>query len=462
MGFTSAVRAVGSAALAGVLLLGTAPAASADEIRDKQWALDAFDVEKVWKESTGKGVTVAVLDDPVNGSHPDLHKNVLPGRDMVNGGPANEEQKNDHGTSMAALIAGHGHGPGSKDGVIGLAPDAKILPVGLTIPRNDYDGEVTSFAEAMRYAVDEGVSVINMSLSGKAITKEEKQALAYASAKDVLVVASSGNVGARMGYPARSPSVVSVGAITEAGNVWEDSNYGPELMLTAPGERIQSAAASEPYQFANGTSNAAAYVSGAAALLRAKFPDLSAGQIVNRLVKTALMPEAMGKGHNTRYGHGMIRPYRALTEDIPAGSKQGPLKAPEATLSPEPGEPGDGKGDANNEADGNQASSDESGMSTTQLAGLGVLILAGVAIVVGVVLFFVNRGKRRNGPPPPGGWGGGPGSGGPGGGGPGQAPPPQYMPPQPPAPGQHHQPGPGPYQPNQPPQGPPGYCLRHP
>lgn len=456
MGFTSAVRAVGSAALAGALLLGTAPAASADEIRDGQWPLKAFDVAKVWKESSGENVTVAVLDDAVNGSHPDLRKNVLPGRDMVNGGPANDEKQEDHGTNVAAAIAGHGSGPNGADGISGLAPNAKILPVGLYDPKLK-KGRYTSFAEGMRYAVDEGASVINISIGASGVTKEEEQAIAYAASNDVLIVAGSGNDGARISDPARVPGVVAVGAITEAGNVWEDSNYGKQLMLTAPGDDISTAAASEPYQTASGTSLATAYVSGAAALLRAKFPDLSAGQIVNRLVKTALMPEAMGKGHNTRYGHGMIRPYRALTEDIPAGSKQGPLKAPEATLSPEPGEPGDGKGDANNEADGNQASSDESGMSTTQLAGLGVLILAGVAIVVGVVLFFVNRGKRRNGPPPPGGWGGGPGSGGPGGGGPGQAPPPQYMPPQPPAPGQYHQPGPGPYQPNQPPQGPPGY-----
>lgn len=460
MSFTSAARAVSGAALAGALLLGVAPAASADEIRDEQWALEAFDVEKVWQESTGEDVTVAVLDDAVNGDHPDLRKNVLPGKDMVNGGPANKKTNEDHGTAMAALIAGHGHGPGNKDGVVGLAPDAKILPVALTKSPKGEGGKLTNFAEGLRYAVDEGASVINMSFGGSALTDGEEEALAYAASKDVLVVAGAGNDGARMGYPARSPSVVGVGAITEAGNMWEDSNFGKQLMLTAPGDRIRSAAATEPYRLSSGTSNASAYVSGAAALLRAKFPDLSAGQIANRLVKTALMPESIEEKRDLNYGYGMIRPLRALTEDIPAGSERGPLEAPDGTLPPEPGEPGDGKGEGNNESDnaGSNQASDDDGMTTSQLAGIGIVGLSVVGLIIGAIIFFKKRGNRSNDPPPPGNWGG-PG-GGPGyGSGGGQAPPPQYMPSQPPAPGQYHQPPPGSgtYPQNQPPQGPPGY-----
>lgn len=459
MSFTSTARAVGGAALAGTLLLGVAPTASADQIRDDQWALEAFDVEKVWEESTGEGVTVAVLDDAVNGSHPDLRRNVLPGKDMVKGGPANNEKQEDHGTNVAAVIAAHGSGSGGGDGIRGLAPDAKILPVGLNDPKSN-GGKYTTYAEAIRYAVDEGAKVINMSFAADDITAEEEKAVAYAASKDVLIVAGAGNDGAGLAYPARTPGVVAVGAISENGNIWEDSNFGKQLMLTAPGENISTAGASEPYQTVNGTSLSTAYVSGGAALVRAKFPDLSAGQVVNRLVKTALLPDSVEGDRDVSYGYGMMRPLRALTEDIPAGSKQGPLEAPEATPPPtsddeeEAGDAGSGS-DGEDDAAGNNQASDDDGMSTTQLVGAGVIGLAVLAGIVGAILFFRKRGQHHNGPPPPGGPGGGPGGpGGPGGapygpGAAGQAPPQQYLPPQPPAP--------GPYPPNQPPQGPPGY-----
>ncbi|MBB1253752.1 S8 family serine peptidase [Streptomyces sp. OF3] len=433
MGTRRALSAVGSALLAGALLLGSAPTASADQTRDGQWALEAFQVEKVWKESTGKGVTVAVLDSAVKGSHPDLSRNVLPGRDMLRGGPATLETEIDHATGLASLIAGHGHGAGNKDGVIGLAPDAKILPVRIATEGDSANeaGDSGQFGDAIRYAVDEGASIINMSIGRSSITDNEKEALAYAAAKDVLVVSSAGNVpGHRINYPAREGSVVAVGAIDQAGNIWEDSSAGPEMMLTAPGHRIRMAATREPYQVVSGTSYASAYVSGAAALLRAKFPDLTAGQIVNRLAKTALLPDAVDapNGRDKYYGFGMIRPYRALTEDIPAGPKSGPLEIPDPP-----------KSDPNQDTAGavapgdNQAAEDD--LTTGQMVligGIGVLVLGSV-----VVLLIVSalKKKRRNTPPPP-----PPGWGGPGG-----------MPTQqPPAP-------PGAYQQQGPPQQPPRY-----
>lgn len=107
------MRPAGGAALLCVVSLAyVAPPAAADSIRDRQWALSSFDAASIEKVSTGRGVTVAVIDSGVDGSHPDLVGNVLPGKDFLRGGRADDEGSSSHGTGMASLIAGHGHGPG--------------------------------------------------------------------------------------------------------------------------------------------------------------------------------------------------------------------------------------------------------------------------------------------------------------------------------------------------------------
>ncbi|MFI2681372.1 S8 family serine peptidase [Streptomyces rimosus] len=398
---------MGGAVLAGAMLFGTAPVAAADETRDAQWPLTSFLSDQVWQKSTGKGVTVAVIDSAINGQHPDLQGNVLQGKSFIEGQRADQESTVDHGTSMASIIAGHGHGPGNSAGVKGLAPDAKILPVALPVTGETVDS--TDLGPAIRYAVDAGASVINMSIVPSSISSSEEEAIAYAFKKNVLLVAGSGNEGMRLGSLASSPGVVAVGAVGENGRVWEDSNHGSALMLTAPGIHIRSAAASRQYRQATGTSDSTAYVSAAAALLRSKFPDLTAGQIANRLVKTAGMPPGMESKNlpDPYYGYGFIRPLRALTQDIPAGSKNGPLKAPEV-------QPSTGTGGANAASGGSQQAGDkkDDGLSIGVVVGIAAGVLIVVVIIVVVV---VSRQKnRRNGPPPggPGGWGGPGGSGG--------------------------------------------------
>ncbi|WP_127357935.1 S8 family serine peptidase [Actinacidiphila soli] len=448
MTFTGTLRAAGGAALAGALLFGTAPVASADSIRDSQWplAVTAFDAEKVWGVSTGKGVTVAVLDSGVDGTHPDLTGSVLPGKDFTGGGTADRETVNVHGTAMASLIAGHGHGSGGADGVMGLAPDAKILPVKVLAQ----DSGITSadsldYAAGLRYAVDHGASVVNMSIdAGFDPSVEEEQAIAYAAEKDVLVVTAAGNDGAgNLTDPASAPGVLAVGAVGKDGVVWEKSNYGPQLMLAAPGEYIRSAKTGGGYRLANGTSDATAYVSAAAALLRAKFPDLTAGQIANRLVKTASLPSS-AKGlslPDKHYGYGFIRPYSALTKGISAGSKQGPLKTPTAAASSS-NSPSTSAAAGGSVANNSSSSSDSSGMGTGVIVAIviGVLVLA---LVIMLIIVLSKRGGRRNGPgggfplPPQGDWQ--------------QQPPNGWQ--QPPAGGYQQQPQHNPYASQQPPPG---------
>jgi hypothetical protein len=253
-----------------------------------------------------------------------------------------------------------------------------------------------------------------MSFATYALSRGEKQAIAYAAEHDVLMVAASGNSHTDndefASYPSGAAGVLSVGAIDNTGTIWKNSNYGSELLLTAPGVYIRSAAPNGKYRLANGTSDATAYTSAAAALLRSKFPDLTAGQIANRLVKTAGLPTSAANLSlpDKHYGYGFIRPYRALTEDIPAGSKQGPLKTPTAaTSSSADASPSSGASSGGSDASNSSASSDSSGM------GIGVIVAIGLAVLVVVIVLIVvlaKRGGRRNGPgggapmPPQGGW----------------------------------------------------------
>ncbi|MET8956721.1 type VII secretion-associated serine protease mycosin [Streptomyces sp. NPDC004129] len=390
MGLTRTLRIAGSTAAAGALLFATATTASADQVRSDQWPLQALDAKAVWKLATGKGVTVAVIDTGVDASHPDLKGNVLPGKDFVDGdSDASPAAGDKHGTAMAGIIAGHGHGANGADGVKGLAPDAKILPL------RDNGGQSDGFASSIRYAVDHGASVINISQGGSLPTAggEEQQAIGYALEHNVVVVAGSGNEGESgteaTRYPAAYPGVVDVGAVKESNEIWEKSNSGANLLLTAPGYRVVSASTdSYGYGMGSGTSDATAYVSAACALLREKFPDLTAGQIVNRLTKTAGLP-ASAKGlklPDEKYGYGYIQPLAALQQNIPAGSKNGPLTMPasDSTAAPE-----------DNTAASSASDDSGSGLTTNSVIALSTLAALGVLIVIGVPLFLVRRAKRR-------------------------------------------------------------------
>lgn len=408
MSMMRALRAVGGAVVAGALLLTTAPAASADQVREDQWPLKAFLAEEIWKISQGEGVTVAVIDDGVDASHPDLKDNVLTekGKDFIDGdGDPSPEGFDDHGTAMASIIAGHGHGPNSSEGVMGLAPRAKILPI------RDFGEGAEGFGPSIRYAVDQGASVINISQEGTPAGKPELEAIAYALKKGVLVVAGSGNSGKGPeyeAYPAYYPGVVAVGGVTSKGEIWENSNYSPHILLTAPATGVVTGGGGTedfPYSKGDGTSNSTAYVSAAAALLMAKFPDLTPGQIVNRLVKTAGLPSSAKDVSlpDERYGYGFIQPLAALKRDIAPGPKMGQLKDPSSVVSQSPSNTPSPPSD-----DMTQASGDGDGGSLLPV----VLAIFGGLVGVALLVVLLVRLRKRNGGPPAGGGGGwGSGSG---------------------------------------------------
>ncbi len=390
MTLTRTLRALSATALAGSLLLSAAPTASADQVRDAQWVNRYFNLDKVWSVSKGDGVVVAVIDSGVDASHADLTGKVLQGYDPSGKGLVSHPT-DPHGTSMASEIVGHGHGGGA--GMLGLAPGAKILP----IYSGDADGR-DAVPQDIHWAVDNGAKVINISLGGEK-NPRVAEAVGYAAQHDVLIVAAAGNETTSVDYPGAEPGVLTVGAVDKNDTIWSKSNFGPQVMLSAPGVDVVSAGACGGGQYckASGTSDATAYVSATAALVRAKFPNLTAGQVANRLMKSALVPSALdgSKLPDEHYGYGILRPYEALTQDIPVGSAQGPLANVAGSSDPGSGNSAGGTATPGGVVPGTTnptpdalpkiADSSSSASKVFTALGAGVLLLAVLAAVIVVV-----------------------------------------------------------------------------
>lgn len=220
--------------------------------------------------SGGADVTVAVLDTGVNKNHPDLAANVLLCKDATGNGVADGcNDKNGHGTHVAGTILANGK-------IKGVAPNAKLMAV--KVCGNSGFCWSDDVARAIRYAADNGANVVSMSLGGDSESSLEKDAITYAVANGVLIVAAAGNDGpadGSMDYPGANPDVVGVGALDSSRNVPDWSSRGVndgdyvveerEVEVAAPGVSVESTDKNGCYSFKSGTSMATPHVSGLAA-----------------------------------------------------------------------------------------------------------------------------------------------------------------------------------------------------
>ena len=279
-----------------------------ESVKEVPKGVELIQAPKIWDETKGKGIKVAVLDTGCDVNHPDLKERIIGGRNFTDDDKSNPEiyeDYNGHGTHVAGTIAAQEN----DAGVVGVAPEADLLIVKV-LNRNG-SGQYEWIIKGIHYAIDQGADIISMSLGGPVDVPELYKAVKAAVGKNILVVCAAGNEGDgddstdEFAYPGCYNEVISVGAINLDRDPSEFTNSHNEVDCVAPGEEILSTHLNGKYATLSGTSMAAPHVSGALALIKVvatqqfgrklSEPELFA-QLIKRTVPLGNSPKLEGNG----------------------------------------------------------------------------------------------------------------------------------------------------------------------
>lgn len=292
-----------------------------DPLRQFQWGLDRLRADLTWSHGNANGQTVAVVDTGVDANHPDLAGVLVGGFDALDGSSDGGVDPNGHGTHVAGIIAAVA---GNGIGVEGFAPGAKVMPI--RVLNEQGTGFSSDVAEGILWAASNGATVVNLSLGSPDESSVVTTAIGQAVSRGVVVVAASGNEGAKGNpviFPASLDNVIGVGAIDQGDAHASFSGNGDWLDVVAPGVQIASTMNGD-YMYSTGTSMAAPFVSATAALVRARHTSLDPAGVATHLATTS---EDLGAtGFDPLFGHGLIDPVAALST-TPGGTA--PVEVPE-------------------------------------------------------------------------------------------------------------------------------------
>jgi hypothetical protein len=413
--FSRAVLPFVAAAIAATTFALPARALAADgqatPARSAEWWLSALSVPKAWQDAPGQGagITVAVLSTGVDATHPDLAGDVTTGPDF-SGSRRTEGGAfwGFEGTAVASLIAGHGHGSGGSSGITGIAPHAKILSVRVTLEYDDplnSDAAITrnlpgAIADGIRYAVSHGAQVIALPLDpgtfGPAATGDpaaaggsqaEREAVSYALAHNVVLVAPAGDNGEStnaVNYPASYPGVIAVGATGKSGGLAPFTNTRSYVGVTAPGASVPVAAPGGGYGTLSSTDMSSALTAGVAALIRSRFPRLSAAETA-RVLEGGTTP--VSDPAQPGDGHGEISAAGALSAAATANAALPPVTRP----SPAPSGASRSGGQTTSQA----APQGGSGTFAGSVLRDVVIGAGGLILILGGALALVQGRRRR-------------------------------------------------------------------
>jgi subtilisin family serine protease len=402
-----------AAALLAAVAVAFAPsvaAAAPGPSGEPEYWFDQWSVEQLWAGGArGQGITIAEIDTGVS-VVPELSGRVLPGIDLgQQGGDGHVDREVDqfgHGTAMASIMVAK---PGLLD-ITGVAPDAKILPIAVPLNGTTEQGQDDQLPRAIRYAVDHGAKIVNMSLGGKrsqqrdtqSCTDDEQEAIYYALAHGVIVTAAVGNTGPTRNViedPAVCIGVVAVGAVDSSGTVADFSNRQPYLTLVAPGVRVPSLSrVSGQAYYGDGTSQATAITSAVLALVWSKYPALSGRDVVARVLAT--LDDKRSKASSS-YGYGRLDAQRAVTASVAPGGTNPVWAAAEPFLDrgrsldhPAAAGPAPARAGRTGAPTGTYAIGSDPRWRTTRVLGGAGAVVAGLLALVALVVVGL-RGRRR-------------------------------------------------------------------